>query len=569
LLGIIVHIVSTLQQLGGDMAAFGCVKHNLKLTLFLSLVTLALASCQGLAGEPRVVATLPPQATSAPISAPQEAPDLALGAQVYAENCTRCHGVTGRGDGEFVLSGQIPSIVDFTDPATIEGKTPEDYFQIVTEGRMDLLMPPWAGELSDTERWAVANYVYNLSSSEPSEVAQAQTTEEPIASAEVQTTEEPSPGTEVQTTEEPSATGSVSGQLTNGTAGASIPDAQVIRLFAVDEQFESQIFETTANADGTFRFEDIPMRSDLQYVLTAEYNDIRFMSEFATVDSTTTELTLPISIYEISNDPSSIQIDAILNQVIVADGGLQVVQVVSYINTSDRVFFNITDDSATSVNITIPDGAIYQNFTNSDYVLSDDGSQVFDTQPILPGEPHLMHVAFGMPYTSNQAQVTQVVPYPIDGSYEVLVASDGLTVAGDLLVEQGMRQIGSSTMMSYAADMTTAPETTISYVVSGAPIADASSQTSGAVASDNLVSYVLIAFGALAILLAVFLFLRDRRTPAFSPTIIGTAETQSLIEQIAALDREHEDGKITRKAYERKRAALKAQLADLLRDEQE
>ncbi|MCC6616259.1 MAG: cytochrome c [Anaerolineae bacterium] len=550
------------------MAAFRCVTHNRKLTLFLSLVALALASCQGLAGEPRVVATLPPQAPSAALSVPQEAPDLALGAQVYAANCTRCHGVTGQGDGEFVLSGQIPSIIDFTDPATIEGKTPADYFQIVTEGRMDLLMPPWADKLSETERWAVANYVYNLSSSEPAQVAQAQPTAAPATGAEVQTTEEPSPGAEVQTTEEPGATGVVSGQLTNGTAGGSIPDGQVVRLFAVDAQFESQIFETTANADGSFRLEDIPMRSDLQYVLTAEYNDIRFMSEFATIDDSTTELTLPISIYETSNDPSIIQIDAILNQVIAADGGLQVVQVVSYTNTSDHVFLNVTDDGATSVSIAVPDGAIYQNFTSSDYVVSEDGSQVFDTQPVLPGEQHLMHVAFGMPYPNNQATVAQVIPYAVDGSYEVLVASGGLTVAGDLLAEQGMRQVGSSTMMSYAGQMSTPPETSVSYVVSGAPVADASTQTSSAVTSDNLVSYVLIIFGVLAIVLAAFLFLRDRRARPLGPVIVATAEAQSLIEQIATLDRDHDAGKVTHKAYERKRAALKAQLAELMRDDQ-
>ncbi|MBE0691104.1 MAG: hypothetical protein IH587_13375, partial [Anaerolineae bacterium] len=393
------------------------------------------------------------------------------------------------------------------------------------------------------------------------------TTEEPVAGAEVQTTEEPTAGAEVQTTEEPTATGVVSGQLTNGTAGASIPEGQVIRLFSVNEQFESEIFETTVNADGSFRFENVPMRTDRQYVLTAEYNDVRFMSEFATVDSTTTELTLPISIYEIGNDPAAIQIDAILNQVIVADGGLQVVQVVSYANTSDRAYLNITDSGATSVSVSVPDGAIYQNFTSSDYVLSADGAQVYDTQPLLPGEPHLMHVAFGMPYPAAEAQITQVLPYAFEGRYEVLVATGGLTVAGASLVDQGMRQIGSSSMLSYAAEMSTPPETTISFDVSGTPIADTSSQTGAAVTGDNLASYALIAFGVIAIGLAGFLYIRDRRTRSLKPAFASKAEAQSLIEQIAELDREHQDGKITRKVYERRRAALKAQLADLIRDE--
>ncbi|MCL4247365.1 MAG: c-type cytochrome [Anaerolineae bacterium] len=548
------------------MASFRRVNHKHTLTLLFSfLIIILAAACQGLAGEPRVVATLPPRATSTPLVAPQQAPDLALGAQIYAEKCTRCHGATGRGDGEFVLSGQIPSIVDFTDPATIEGQTPEDYFRIVTEGNLAALMPPWADELNDMQRWSVANYVYLLSSSEPPQVAQAQLTAEPGATAQVQTTEEPQPA-QVQTTEEPTATGVVIGQLSNGTAGASIPEGQLIRLFSVTEQFESDVFETTANTDGSYQFEDVPLRPDRQYVLTAEYQGIRYMSDFASVEAGAAELTLPITIYETGADASAIQIDGLLNQIIVIEGELQLVQVISYTNTSDRAFVDTTDSGPRSVTVSVPTGAIYQNFTNSDYVLSADGAEVYDTQPVLPGEAHLMHVAFGMPYPTAEARIAQTIPYALAGHYEVLVATEGLTVTGESLVEQGLRQVGNSTMLSYAAELTTPANSTLTFNISGTPIATTSSQTGTPVTSDNLLSYILIVVGVLAIGLAGFLFWRDRKLQARAPIIIATAESQTLIEQIADLDRQHQEGKITRKVYERKRAELKAKLAKLMRD---
>lgn len=133
-----------------------------RLLLALTLL-LALAACSGLGGEPRIVSTQIP-ATRIPqdVGYPLTPPDLALGAQVFADNCTACHGQRGAGDGEVVLSGQIEPPPDFTDPTTAAAQTPAEIFDVVTHGRMEKLMPPWRGVLSEAERWAVTHYVYTL-----------------------------------------------------------------------------------------------------------------------------------------------------------------------------------------------------------------------------------------------------------------------------------------------------------------------------------------------------------------------------------------------------------------------
>ncbi len=133
--------------------------------LALALI-LIVSACQGLAGEPEIIATLPP-ATVAPtlppdIGYPLDAPNLANGAQIFAANCTRCHGPSGAGDGEFVLNGQVENIPDLTDAVRREERTPQDYFEIITNGRIESLMPPWKGTLSEAERWDVAFYAYML-----------------------------------------------------------------------------------------------------------------------------------------------------------------------------------------------------------------------------------------------------------------------------------------------------------------------------------------------------------------------------------------------------------------------
>ncbi|MCX9076364.1 MAG: c-type cytochrome, partial [Candidatus Methanoperedens sp.] len=131
---------------------------------YLSLSALLfLAACSGLAGEPQIVATLPSRPEVVDVGLPSAPPDIVQGAQIYAENCIRCHGPGGQGNGELVLNGQIPTPPrDFTDPATTRDQALTEWFATITNGRLENLMPPWGNSLSESERWAVALYTYTL-----------------------------------------------------------------------------------------------------------------------------------------------------------------------------------------------------------------------------------------------------------------------------------------------------------------------------------------------------------------------------------------------------------------------
>jgi mono/diheme cytochrome c family protein len=124
---------------------------------------LLLAGCAGLAGEPQIVATFPPPTTApADVGYPPQPPDLANGARIFADRCASCHGPGGAGDGPLVRAGSVSSPASFIDPATARDQTPRDWFDTITNGRLEMLMPPWRDALSEQERWDVAYYTYTL-----------------------------------------------------------------------------------------------------------------------------------------------------------------------------------------------------------------------------------------------------------------------------------------------------------------------------------------------------------------------------------------------------------------------
>ena len=104
-----------------------------------------------------VVATAPAEAVL-----PLVPPDPAAGAPIYTEKCLPCHGETGLGNGPQAskLPAPPPSIGTFDLAST---KKPVDWFNLVTNGNFEKMMPGFSGSLNDRQRWDVVAYVYSMS----------------------------------------------------------------------------------------------------------------------------------------------------------------------------------------------------------------------------------------------------------------------------------------------------------------------------------------------------------------------------------------------------------------------
>src|SRR5687768_7441266 len=113
--------------------------------VWLIAVLVSMAACSNLAGEVEIVATITPTI----INQPPAMPDVLNGRRIFAENCTQCHGELGDGGGALVQSGEVPRMPSFLEAAHVREQTPAFYYDMITNGNLANLMPPWADALTE------------------------------------------------------------------------------------------------------------------------------------------------------------------------------------------------------------------------------------------------------------------------------------------------------------------------------------------------------------------------------------------------------------------------------------
>jgi len=89
--------------------------------------------------------------------APTRAPDLARGAALYAENCSACHGETGKADGPNA-AGLDPPPIAFADAERARQRSVFGLYQVIQQGLDGTAMASYAHLPSD-DRWDLAFYV--------------------------------------------------------------------------------------------------------------------------------------------------------------------------------------------------------------------------------------------------------------------------------------------------------------------------------------------------------------------------------------------------------------------------
>ena len=558
---------------------------------------IALGACSGLGGEPDIVATAPPQ-RSPTADAPAIAewrPDINRGAQIFQERCTECHGVSGDGWGELVRAGSVERPLDMRDRALVAPKSPLAWYEVITQGRIEKLMPPWENALSDEERWDVALYSYTLAYDEELLAAGERLWRErcggcvlPAAIPPVFSDQEYGAtlnrdyfggglGAEeigaatayarlksLENAGEPAPNeaklGELRGQVQHGTAGGIVPDGTQIQLRYGSPAAGYTVAETAINEDLRFSLEDIPLRQDYSYVVGAVYDGRLFSKRLPQLSSAEQTLT----IYDETTDPlvvSVARIDLYIDAVTWEGwgAGLYVSQFVGFGNSSDRIYSSgrAFDDGREAVLLLpFPRGArVLSDDQGGRYVLIENmdnlPNSVIDTLPVAPGADHQIVLEYFLPYQQG-LDFQQDFSNPLDAQVTVTmpenlrIKSDGFLLQSDSSAAEGARV--------YAGQLKIGSEPQLAFRISGDPFATSSADP-GVVTGDVL---PLLVVGAAALLGAALVGLGWLKRSRAS----NSSEIDSLVAELARLDDDHDQGRINHDLYHHRRRELKAKLAE-------
>ena len=597
--------------------------------IILGLLVALLSACGGLAGEVAIVATLTPEAvavaqTTEDKGYPASAPNLTNGEMLFAENCVLCHGENGDGNGELVQKGQVPAMQSFQDEAVMITKHADEYFDIITNGNIEKLMPPWKNSLSEQERWDVSAYAlamhytdeqlalgkqvyeatclechgasgkgdgekqktiggesydltyyrdmlfiadkdivevvrYGKGDSMPAQDGKL-TDEEMLAVAAYTRTfssvQSDFPAQEA--TEEPTSEGfSINGTVTNGTAGATLASGLIATLNYGNPTDGVTALDAPIQPDGSYQFTNVPLLPESAYYLYVMYQEQAFEGAVLETADITSDLTFPITVYEVSNDPAVIRIKQLDTQMEPfpqmedesMGTGLLVTQKFTFENTSDRAFVLSQTGRYFSLLMVMPPGSIALNATRDQrYIVAQEQFAVIYVPAIMPGDT-ILDLVYFLPYEIG-AVFDQPMNYPFEGIANVTINPKAIR-----LIDAGWTLDNSAPFVNqYTRTLTIAPTTSFKFELSG-DVNDTTSNNPSLVTGDVLVPVIAAVIIIIAFIVLVAGYVR-RRNP--------DAERQLLLRQIAELDAMHEHGQINHDAYQRQRKVLKDRLTTLM-----
>ncbi len=381
--------------------------NNHRYLTLTGIISIALTACT-LATEPvpaGPIETGPLPGEEVALAAlPEAHPDLDNGGIIYLERCASCHGPLGAGNGELAeqVREQGGRVGNLTDPDLVYSKSPQDWYNIITNGNIQALMPPWEEALTEQERWDVTYYLYTLSLTDEdvltgqtlyadmfaadygengeqapfSKLAEQATLsreaiieqyfdeadlsfeEQRALAAYAQTfaikdqsalvveveseadEEDASSASEAEV--ELGSSGLIEGAVQNASGGPLPTDLEV-RINGVTVSDDGGINEflvrsTVVNADGSYQFEDVPLDVQDGAYVTSVFYEGVEYNNGVVLTDNQTSYTLPIDIYESTTDPAVVEIERLNVIVREEDNALFVFQVLQYANTSSSVY---------------------------------------------------------------------------------------------------------------------------------------------------------------------------------------------------------------------------------------
>jgi mono/diheme cytochrome c family protein len=495
---------------------------------------------------------------------------IRLGMDLYQNYCANCHGDRGQGDGPQV-STLLTSPTDFTDQAYMANKSASDFFVAISEG-VGEEMPSFSDQISESDRWTLATslraFTFVLSGTR----TDLSESEDDVTQQEVEAIEQLEE-MELDDEAEPES-GVVTGIVINASGGEILSGSEVV-LHGFDNMQETFTERTTVMEDGTFIFEGVEMETGRAYIASIEYQQTPYGSDVFVVDESTRSLDLTIHIFESVSDPTMLIVDRL--HIFFEYQDTNILSVTELYILSNPSSFTVVPNEAGEpvVTFSLPDNAFNlrfdDGFLGERFVETSTGFG--DIAVIRPGMgTHQVLYAYDLHY-DRRVDLVHPISIPVD-AVVILIQENGLKIQSEQLFEAGSRDVHGESFKMYTSNHLEAGSD-LAISISGRP-SSASSFLGGGNAASLIIG--LGALGLALIAAGIWLFRRSQieevieEDELIEDDLSGETsleegfpdDVDTLMDTIIALDDLYKEGGLPEDVYNRRRAALKDRLRDLL-----
>ena len=360
-------------------------------------------------------------------------------------------------------------------------------------------------------------------------------------------------------------TGSVTGTVTNGTAGGDPVEGLEVTLRRFQGMDLVQTYTTKVGAEGHYAFTDLPITDGEAYVASVTYKGVEYSGSNMILLTDNPQATTDVTVYETTSDRS--QVSVVSRSVIVAgaDPELELVELLEIIgvdNNGDRTYVS---DGADVLRIPLPDGAAQITpQPGFDYGEPRMDNGVFvTTGPVVPGQ-HNALLQYRVPYSGTSASINLATDTPVN-TLRVLVQSGQFTISSPGMNDNGTVEVSGDQYQVLAVDNPVIGDM-VTVTIDGLP------KAAGSGDSSRGPLYAAIGAGVALVIAAVLVFIVLRRRGR-SNAVLGAPEGQpnasledqrlALAEELNRLDQERDAGEIDEETYRQEREEILGELRAL------
>jgi hypothetical protein len=365
-------------------------------------------------------------------------------------------------------------------------------------------------------------------------------------------------------------TGSIVGNVTNGTAGGPVPADLEVVVHVLQNRVKTGEQRVRTDGSGSFRVDGLATGAEYLYFPITEYGGVPYYPDTPISLTSAQPASTEITVFEATPTPDAVSFDR-LNMLVmgVSPTALSIMQMGAVINAGDTTFAADAEvtGSGRTLQFTLPTGAM--DVTPQAGLAPDALESTPDgfaaTDPVRPGRREIAF-SYQLPYTASTLDLSQSFALPV-GAFTLYAPPEIGEVVGPGMAFQGTADLGGRQFRQYVVEGIK-PGAEIRFRLTGLPAPLFARPRDLGMAVAGVAGMILLGFLGLAV----------QRRAAAGPEPVATtdvptervvpkstAERAELVRAVAELDERYAQGSLDEAEYQAARTEQKARLVELTR----